>query len=67
MWIENWLNDRKQTVGLNGYWREVTSGFSPGSVLGLVLFNLFINILELGVSNVVASLTNDKIIQDGGN
>ena len=52
-WIQAWLTDRRQRVILEGEisnWKSVLSGVPQGSVLGPILFLIFINDLEDNLS-----------------
>ncbi|CAM4308052.1 unnamed protein product [Lepidochelys kempii] len=61
-WIRNWLKGRLQWVILKGElsgWREVTSGVPQGSVLGPILFNLFITNLGTKSGSVLIKFADD--------
>ncbi|CAM4404676.1 unnamed protein product [Lepidochelys olivacea] len=61
-WIRNWLKGRLQRVILKGElsgWREVTSGVPQGSVLGPILFHLFITDLGTKSGSVLIKFADD--------
>ncbi|CAM5174269.1 unnamed protein product [Natator depressus] len=61
-WIRNWLKGRLQRVLLKGElsgWREVISGVPQGSVLGPILFNLFITDLGTKSGSVLIKFADD--------
>ena len=64
-WIQNWLTDRRQRVSVEGEtsaWTAVHSGVPQGSVLGALLFLIYINDLEDGVASKILKFADDTKI-----
>ena len=61
-WIQDWLSDREQRVVINGEaseWAHVTSGVPQGSVLGPLLFIIYINDIDVGLTSKLAKFADD--------
>ena len=61
-WIESFLHQRRQRVTINGVksdWGSVTSGVPQGSVLGPILFILFVNSISEEVEGDILLFADD--------
>ena len=62
-WIRNWLEGRRQRVCINqtfSSWTPVKPGGVPqGSVLGPLLFFIYINDLDNGIVSKISKFAND--------
>ena len=61
-WIEQWLSNRRQRVVVDGEvsnWKPVLSGVSQGSVLRRILFIIYINDVEEGVTGKILKCADD--------
>ena len=72
-WIKQWLTDRRQRVVVDGEvsnWKSVLSGVPQGSVLGPILFLIYINDLDDSITSNVLKFADDtklfrKVNTDG--
>ena len=67
-WVEAWLRDRRQQVVVSGEtpdWTAVSSGVPQGSILGPLLFIVYINDLDEKMTSTVLKFADDtKIISN---
>ena len=64
-WIGSWLDGRRQRVVLEGEysnWKPVLSGVPQGSVLGPLLFLIYINDLDDGIDSKLLKFADDTNI-----
>ncbi|KAJ7423141.1 rna-directed dna polymerase from mobile element jockey-like [Willisornis vidua] len=61
-WVSNWLTGPAQRVIVDGVttdWQRICSGVPQRSILGPVLFNIFINVLDAGLEGIKSKFAGD--------
>ena len=61
-WIKAWLSNRQQRVvidGKNSNYKNVTSDVPQGSVLGPIFFLIYINDLDVNITNNISKFADD--------
>uniref|UniRef100_A0A6A7FQF0 RTJK n=1 Tax=Hirondellea gigas TaxID=1518452 RepID=A0A6A7FQF0_9CRUS len=61
-WIRNWLSNRKQRVCINqakSEWVSVKSGVPQGSLLGPLLFIIYINDIDTDIVSKISKFADD--------